>query len=113
MRRLASGGAADENLARMKLLPRGRWAWIRFGVVMALLIAVGVKFHVYGLAHLATYSPREGDVVFQSLPRGDLVDAIEGITNSPFSHCGGNLNTSRSEIFPHGLRVVGLDGDMV
>ncbi len=88
MRRLASGGAADENLARMKLLPRGRWAWIRFGVVMALLIAVGVKFHVYGLAHLATYSPREGDVVFQSLPRGDLVDAIEGITNSPFSHCG-------------------------
>ena len=72
----------------MKLLPRGRWAWIRFGVVMALFAAMGVKFHVYGLAHLVTYSPREGDVVFQSLPRGDLVDAIEGITNSPFSHCG-------------------------
>ena len=34
------------------------------------------------------YSPQEGDVVFQSLPHGDLVDAIEGITHSPFSHCG-------------------------
>jgi Permuted papain-like amidase enzyme, YaeF/YiiX, C92 family len=38
--------------------------------------------------HLLRYEPREGDVVFQSLPRGDLVDAIEGITASPFSHCG-------------------------
>lgn len=34
------------------------------------------------------YSPQEGDVVFQSLPHGDLVDAIEGITHSPYSHCG-------------------------
>lgn len=72
----------------MKLLPRGRWAWIRFGAMLTLLLVAFVHFHVYGLAHLAGYSPREGDVVFQSLPRGDLVDAIEGITNSPFSHCG-------------------------
>jgi len=36
----------------------------------------------------ALYSPREGDVVFQSLPHGELVDAIEGVTHSPFSHCG-------------------------
>ncbi|MBI3845168.1 MAG: hypothetical protein HY292_11090 [Planctomycetes bacterium] len=35
-----------------------------------------------------SYEPREGDVVFQSLPRCDLVDAIEGATKSPFSHCG-------------------------
>jgi hypothetical protein len=35
------------------------------------------------------YSPREGDIVFQSLSRSsDLVRAIEGITNSPYSHCG-------------------------
>ncbi len=72
----------------MKLLPRGKWAWIRLGVVLSLLVAAVLKFHVYGLAHLALYSPREGDVVFQSLPRGDLVEAIEGITDSPFSHCG-------------------------
>lgn len=34
------------------------------------------------------YIPKEGDFVFQSLPRGDLVDAIEGTTNSLYSHVG-------------------------
>jgi len=40
------------------------------------------------LIHYFHYSPQEGDVVFQSLPHGDLVDVIEGITHSPYSHCG-------------------------
>jgi hypothetical protein len=34
------------------------------------------------------YSPREGDFVFQSLPKGDLVEAIEGASQSPYSHVG-------------------------
>ncbi len=34
------------------------------------------------------YQPREGDFLFQSLPHNDLIDAIEGSTGSPFSHCG-------------------------
>src|SRR5688572_10537775 len=37
------------------------------------------------------YEPKEGDIVFQSLPNPpglDLVDAIEGSTGSPYSHCG-------------------------
>lgn len=34
------------------------------------------------------YQPQEGDFVFQSLPHGDLVDAIEGASNSPYSHVG-------------------------
>jgi hypothetical protein len=34
------------------------------------------------------YRPREGDVIFQSLPRSPLVDAIEGATGSPYSHRG-------------------------
>ena len=34
------------------------------------------------------YAPQEGDIVFQSLPPNELVAAISGITNSPFSHCG-------------------------
>lgn len=70
------------------LLPRSKWAWLRFGFLAALLVAAVLRFHVYGLAHLLAYSPREGDIVFQSLPRGDLVDAIEGVTGSSFSHCG-------------------------
>ena len=73
---------------KARLLPRGKWAWLRFGFLFALLATVVLRYHVYGLAHLLRYQPREGDVVFQSLPRGDLVDAIEGITHSPYSHCG-------------------------
>jgi len=39
----------------------------------------------------AVYQPQEGDILFQSLPNEpgmDLVDAIEGATDSPYSHCG-------------------------
>ncbi|SKA76398.1 Permuted papain-like amidase enzyme, YaeF/YiiX, C92 family [Prosthecobacter debontii] len=35
-----------------------------------------------------SYLPREADIVFQSLPHSPLVDAIEGCTHSPYSHCG-------------------------
>jgi len=34
------------------------------------------------------YVPAEGDVIFQSLPHGPIVWAIEGVTESPYSHCG-------------------------
>lgn len=37
---------------------------------------------------LGTYVPKEGDIVFQSLEHNPLIDAIEGSTESPFSHCG-------------------------
>jgi hypothetical protein len=37
---------------------------------------------------LAVYLPKEGDILFQSLPHSALVDAIEGATKSPYSHCG-------------------------
>lgn len=36
----------------------------------------------------AGYEPQEGDIAFQSLPHNPLIDAIEGATDSPFSHCG-------------------------
>jgi len=34
------------------------------------------------------YDIHEGDIVFQSLPHCPLVDTIEGMTESPYSHCG-------------------------
>lgn len=46
---------------------------------------------ITGKSARATYQPVEGDVLFQSLPNPpglDLVDAIEGSTGSPYSHCG-------------------------
>lgn len=39
-------------------------------------------------AAIARYQPQEGDVIFQSLPHGPVVWAIEGVTRSPYSHCG-------------------------
>lgn len=41
-----------------------------------------------GFARLDDYTPRTGDIVFQALPPGPVVLAIEGATRSPFSHCG-------------------------
>jgi hypothetical protein len=37
---------------------------------------------------LWNYQPRDGDVIFQSLPYSRVVNAIEGATGSPYSHCG-------------------------
>ena len=34
------------------------------------------------------YRPQHGDIVFQSLAHNPVIDAIEGCTNSPYSHCG-------------------------
>ena len=36
----------------------------------------------------AAYVPQEGDFVFQSVPMSDLTEAIEGATESPYSHVG-------------------------
>jgi hypothetical protein len=36
----------------------------------------------------APYEPREGDIFFQAFPHNALTDAIEGVTQSPRSHCG-------------------------
>lgn len=91
----------------MKFLPRGKWACVRCAVLGGVLLAAFLHFHVYGLAHLARYTPREGDIVFQSLPSGDLVAAIEGITGSPFSHCGVVMkNASGSWVVHEAIGIV-------
>ncbi len=53
--------------------------------VFALVFLIGC-----GLGRAEDAAPKilDGDILFQSLPRGPLVDAIEGATRSPFSHCG-------------------------
>lgn len=63
-----------------------------FAVVLAIcgLLTFIVFAWMYGPAYVAyfNYSPKEGDILFQSLPRSRLVNAIEGVSESPFSHCG-------------------------
>lgn len=70
------------------LLPKSRSGWIRSGLIGAIFLGVCVSRHVPALWQLWVYHPRDGDVVLQSLPHGELVDAIEGVTRSRWSHCG-------------------------
>ncbi|QDT33037.1 YiiX/YebB-like N1pC/P60 family cysteine hydrolase [Thalassoglobus polymorphus] len=54
------------------------------------LVALIVYGWAFGPAYRAywIYKPQEGDIIFQSLPRTRLVNAIEGVSDSPYSHCG-------------------------
>ena len=52
------------------------------------LAALSFAFSLLATAGPVTYVPQEGDFVFQSLPHGDLVDAIEGASHSKYSHVG-------------------------
>lgn len=51
------------------------------------LLALGLILFATGTL-AASYEPREGDVVFQSLGGSPLKELIEGATESKFSHCG-------------------------
>jgi hypothetical protein len=70
------------------LLPASRGGWLRSGVIGAIFLSVCLYRNVPSLWQLFVYHPRDGDIVLQSLPHGELVDAIEGVTRSPWSHCG-------------------------
>ncbi len=54
------------------------------------MLAFIVYAWIFGPAYRAywSYQPQKGDIIFQSLPRTRLVSAIEGVSDSPYSHCG-------------------------
>jgi hypothetical protein len=62
------------------------------GGVLAVCVcaAAAVYTWLYATTYVALwrYQPQVGDVIFQSLPHSPVVDAIEGVTRSPYSHCG-------------------------
>lgn len=62
------------------------WQILLGSLFVGTALIVGIGFWTY--RQYLAYSPRDGDLVFQSLPRNQLVDAIEGATQSPYSHCG-------------------------
>jgi hypothetical protein len=72
----------------LRILPKSVGAWARFSLSVALLCFLGIRFHADAVVRSWFYAKQEGDILFQSLPHGDLVDAIEGVTQSPWSHCG-------------------------
>jgi hypothetical protein len=72
----------------MKLIPNtkpGKW---RLAVLLSIVLAIFVYAYIPALYHYARYRPAKGDFIFQSLPHIDLVDAIEGVSTSRYSHVG-------------------------
>lgn len=68
--------------SQKKSLPVGK-------ITIGLLLIPLFYFACYPYILYSLYSPKEGDIVFQSLSRSiDLVRAIEGVTDSDYSHCG-------------------------
>ena len=73
----------------MRLLPTTRRGKIRAFLLGIIPTGLALWFWILPVAAWAGYAPKEGDILFQSLPGGvDLIVAIEGATHSPFSHCG-------------------------
>lgn len=73
----------------MQWLPQTRAQRIRALVIGVISLVAFGWIILKPLTIWIFYRPQSGDVVFQSLPGGyDLVEAIEGITGSSFSHCG-------------------------
>ncbi len=72
----------------MKILPQTRADRIRFACLACLLLGVGIYFRLDRVVVFCLSEKQVGDVVFQSLPKGPLVETIEGVTNSEWSHCG-------------------------
>lgn len=75
----------------MTFFPKGPKARLRVCALFLLGGSLLLWSCGFSVAAKVRYQPVEGDVLFQSLPSPpglDLVDAIEGATESPYSHCG-------------------------
>ena len=70
------------------MIKSARLRLLCFGLPGLVLLAFVCSQTLIANSKLVGYSPREGDMVFQSVPRNDLVIAIEGVTQSKYSHCG-------------------------
>ena len=79
-----------------RLAPRTRAGQVRFGLLMMVLLGLAGALRMDRVARALWADKQEGDLVFQSLPRGPLVDAIEGVTRSEWSHCGVLMKRSGS-----------------
>lgn len=72
----------------MKLHPKSKGQWIRFSTLsLGALFLLTIKY-ILPLIGQIEYQPKSGDIIFQSLPKNELVDLIEGVTQSSYSHCG-------------------------
>lgn len=56
--------------------------------MLAVLIGLAMFLRPDRFLAMELYTKHEGDILFQSLPRNELTDAIEGVSESCWSHCG-------------------------
>lgn len=61
--------------------------FITFSVIVLIVVVFFFLRFDQAVSYLLS-EKEEGDILFQSLPHGPLVDAIEGTTRSEWSHCG-------------------------
>ena len=79
----------------MAFLPTSRGSRIRAASLISIFVSMALWSYGWAAAGKIRYEPVEGDVLFQSLPDPpglDVIDAIEGSTESPYSHCGVVVN---------------------
>lgn len=79
----------------MTLFPQTTGATVRLTALACLGIALGIFGHPDRVPRYLLSDKHEGDILFQSLPKGVLIDSIELVSNSPWSHCG--ILTRREE----------------
>lgn len=72
----------------MKLFPKSKLGKIRLLILLSIVIYLLFPF----LYWYISYHPQEGDILFQSLLKTELVKLIEGISDSSYSHCGVVVN---------------------
>ncbi len=72
----------------MRLYPTTRTDKIRASILACVILLAPFAVRLDRVLWYRLSDKQEGDILMQSLPRGELVDAIEGITQSPWSHCG-------------------------
>lgn len=84
---VATSTAATSTTPRMR---RRRLWQVAGGAVLVGAVCAGALGWRWASVQAAflRYEPAAGDVIFQSLPHGPIVWAIEGVTDSPYSHCG-------------------------
>lgn len=72
----------------MQLLPQSRLGKIRCAIILSVFAVVVAIRRPDRIVGYLISEKAEGDILMQSLPRGELVDAIESISESEWSHCG-------------------------
>jgi uncharacterized protein YycO len=58
---------------------------VKVQILLGIILLAGIAYYLLGNGE---YIPKSGDLIFQSSPHNDLVDAIEGVTESRYSHAG-------------------------